>query len=111
MSKSCSTTGGDVTMNAGTGSTSLGGKVTMSSGVGSADEELWAWKRRTLGPTAIAPHSGAATGSGGQIRDKGATGRGSKPKAGLSGFTVSNLLLPSYPRHWEVKSLEYGKPD
>lgn len=59
-------------------------------------------------PTAIAPAEGAATGSGGEIRDEGATGRGSKPKAGLSGFTVSNLNLPDDPQPWEIN---YGKPD
>ncbi|MDK8465039.1 phosphoribosylformylglycinamidine synthase [Marinobacter sp. SS13-12] len=59
-------------------------------------------------PTAIAPAAGAATGSGGEIRDEGATGRGSKPKAGLAGFTVSNLNLPDDPQPWE---LGYGKPD
>ncbi|HEY9118310.1 MAG TPA: phosphoribosylformylglycinamidine synthase, partial [Marinobacter sp.] len=59
-------------------------------------------------PTAIAPAAGAATGSGGEIRDEGATGRGSKPKAGLTGFTVSNLNLPGDPQPWE---LGYGKPD
>ena len=52
-------------------------------------------------PTAISPFPGAATGSGGEIRDEGATGRGSKPKAGLSGYTVSNLRLPDAPRAWE----------
>src|SRR5207244_11758148 len=45
-------------------------------------------------PTAIAPHPGAGTGSGGEIRDEGATGRGAKPKAGLTGFSVSNLAIP-----------------
>ena len=45
-------------------------------------------------PTAISPFPGASTGAGGEIRDEGATGRGSKPKAGLTGFTVSNLHLP-----------------
>ena len=59
-------------------------------------------------PTAIAPFSGAATGSGGEIRDEGATGQGSKPKVGLTGFTVSNLNLPDAPRAWEVA---YGKPE
>ncbi|MDO6825433.1 phosphoribosylformylglycinamidine synthase [Marinobacter sp. 1_MG-2023] len=59
-------------------------------------------------PTAIAPAAGAATGSGGEIRDEGATGRGSKPKAGLTGFTVSNLNLPDDPQPWEIN---YGKPD
>ena len=59
-------------------------------------------------PTAISPFPGAATGSGGEIRDEGATGRGSKPKAGLSGFSVSNLHLPDAPRAWEG---EQAKPD
>lgn len=60
-------------------------------------------------PTAIAPFEGAATGSGGEIRDEGATGRGSKPKAGLAGFTVSHLRLPGAPRPWE--SDHHGSPD
>jgi len=59
-------------------------------------------------PTAISPFSGAATGAGGEIRDEGAVGRGAKPKAGLSGFSVSNLNIPDYPQPWE---LPYGKPD
>ncbi|MCP4596816.1 phosphoribosylformylglycinamidine synthase [Neptuniibacter sp.] len=59
-------------------------------------------------PTAIAPHSGAATGSGGEIRDEGATGKGSKPKAGLTGFTVSDLNIPGFEQPWESK---YGKPE
>ncbi|MFL0806036.1 MAG: phosphoribosylformylglycinamidine synthase [Oceanobacter sp.] len=59
-------------------------------------------------PTAIAPHSGAATGSGGEIRDEGATGRGSKPKAGLTGFSVSDLKIPGFEQPWES---QYGKPD
>ncbi|WP_414662104.1 phosphoribosylformylglycinamidine synthase [Horticoccus sp. 23ND18S-11] len=58
-------------------------------------------------PTAISPFPGAATGSGGEIRDEGATGRGSKPKAGLVGFTVSNLKLPGAVQPWEK---ENGKP-
>ncbi|MGI4826948.1 MAG: phosphoribosylformylglycinamidine synthase [Janthinobacterium lividum] len=58
-------------------------------------------------PTAISPWPGAATGAGGEIRDEGATGRGAKPKAGLAGFTVSNLRLPQSPQPWED---EYGKP-
>lgn len=58
-------------------------------------------------PTAISPFPGAATGSGGEIRDEGATGRGSKPKAGLVGFTVSNLRIPGAEQPWEF---EYGKP-
>ena len=52
-------------------------------------------------PTAISPFPGAATGSGGEIRDEGATGRGSKPKAGLCGFSVSNLRIPGFARPWE----------
>jgi phosphoribosylformylglycinamidine synthase len=59
-------------------------------------------------PTAIAPFPGASTGSGGEIRDEGATGRGAKPKAGLTGFTVSNLQIPGYVQPWEVP---YGKPE
>ena len=59
-------------------------------------------------PTAIAPHPGAATGSGGEIRDEGATGKGSKPKVGLTGFTVSNLNIPGFEQPWESP---YGKPD
>jgi len=59
-------------------------------------------------PTAIAPFPGAATGSGGEIRDEGATGRGSKPKAGLTGFTVSNLNIPDFEQPWEKP---YGKPE
>ncbi len=58
-------------------------------------------------PTAISPWPGAATGAGGEIRDEGATGRGAKPKAGLCGFTVSNLNLPQAPQPWEH---EYGRP-
>jgi phosphoribosylformylglycinamidine synthase len=58
-------------------------------------------------PTAISPWPGAATGAGGEIRDEGATGRGAKPKAGLCGFTVSNLHLPQAPQSWER---EYGRP-
>ncbi|HEY0946935.1 MAG TPA: phosphoribosylformylglycinamidine synthase [Opitutaceae bacterium] len=58
-------------------------------------------------PTAISPFPGAATGSGGEIRDEGATGRGSKPKAGLTGFTVSNLRLPGAVQPWEK---DFGKP-
>ncbi len=58
-------------------------------------------------PTAISPFPGAATGSGGEIRDEGATGRGAKPKAGLTGFTVSNLRLPGAVQPWEN---DFGKP-
>ncbi len=59
-------------------------------------------------PTAISPFPGAATGSGGEIRDEGATGRGSKPKAGLCGFSVSDLRIPGYSQPWESN---YGKPE
>jgi len=59
-------------------------------------------------PTAIAPFPGAATGSGGEIRDEGATGQGAKPKAGLSGFSVSNLNIPGFEQPWEG---DYGKPN
>jgi phosphoribosylformylglycinamidine synthase len=52
-------------------------------------------------PTAISPFPGAATGSGGEIRDEGATGRGARPKAGLTGFSVSNLRIPGFERPWE----------
>ncbi|MCB1865380.1 MAG: phosphoribosylformylglycinamidine synthase [Chromatiales bacterium] len=58
-------------------------------------------------PTAIAPHPGAATGSGGEIRDEGATGRGGKPKAGWCGFSVSNLRLPGFEQPWET---DFGRP-
>ncbi|MEE2673081.1 MAG: phosphoribosylformylglycinamidine synthase [Myxococcota bacterium] len=58
-------------------------------------------------PTAISPYPGAATGSGGEIRDEGATGRGSKPKAGLTGFSVSNLRIPDAEQPWETN---YGRP-
>jgi len=74
-------------------------------------------------PTAISPFPGASTGAGGEIRDEGATGRGAKPKAGLTGFTVSNLYLPDAVRPWENAadvtaplagrdtSKVYGKPE
>ena len=58
-------------------------------------------------PTAISPFPGAATGSGGEIRDEGATGRGAKPKAGLCGFSVSHLRIPDFVQPWER---DYGKP-
>jgi phosphoribosylformylglycinamidine synthase len=60
-------------------------------------------------PTAISPFPGAATGSGGEIRDEGATGIGSKPKAGLTGFSVSNLNIPGCEQPWEADP--YGKPE
>ncbi len=59
-------------------------------------------------PTAISPFPGAATGSGGEIRDEGATGRGAKPKAGLTGFSVSNLHIPGFEQPWEIDPI--GKP-
>ncbi|ODS24691.1 phosphoribosylformylglycinamidine synthase [Candidatus Endobugula sertula] len=59
-------------------------------------------------PTAISPFAGAGTGSGGEIRDEGAVGRGSKPKVGLTGFTVSNLHIPGFTHPWEQ---DYGKPE
>ena len=74
-------------------------------------------------PTAISPFPGASTGAGGEIRDEGATGRGAKPKAGLCGFTVSNLMIPGAVQAWENAasvtapyaardtSKAYGKPD
>ncbi|KAK9766336.1 phosphoribosylformylglycinamidine synthase [Basidiobolus ranarum] len=58
-------------------------------------------------PTAVSPFPGAATGSGGEIRDEGAVGKGSKPKCGLTGFSVSNLLIPDFVQPWEV---DVGKP-
>ena len=60
-------------------------------------------------PTAISPFPGAATGAGGEIRDEGATGRGAKPKAGLTGFSVSNLYLPDTNEPWEQGGI--GKPE
>jgi phosphoribosylformylglycinamidine synthase len=59
-------------------------------------------------PTAISPHPGASTGAGGEIRDEGATGRGARPKAGLTGFSVSNLHLPGTNEPWEREPV--GKP-
>ena len=60
-------------------------------------------------PTAISPFAGAATGSGGEIRDEGATGRGSKPKAGLTGYSVSHLRIPGFEQPWEKNAI--GKPE
>jgi phosphoribosylformylglycinamidine synthase len=60
-------------------------------------------------PTAISPRPGASTGSGGEIRDEGATGRGAKPKAGVTGFTVSHLRVPGFVQPWETPGV--GKPD
>ncbi len=64
-------------------------------------------------PTAISPFAGAATEAGGEIRDEGATGRGSKPKAGLTGFVVSNLRLPGTSEPWETgpESISLGRPE
>ena len=66
-------------------------------------------------PTAIAPYSGAATGAGGEIRDEGATGRGGKPKAGLTGFHVSHLHIPELTEKWEqsgtLSTRDYGTPE
>src|ERR1700722_15425869 len=59
-------------------------------------------------PTAISPFPGAATGAGGEIRDEGATGIGAKPKAGLTGYSVSNLKIPGMLQPWEI---DFGKPD
>jgi len=59
-------------------------------------------------PTGISPHPGAATGSGGEIRDEAATGLGGKPKAGLSGFSVANLRIPGYHQPWEK---DLGRPE
>ena len=60
-------------------------------------------------PTAISPFAGASTGSGGEIRDEGATGRGSKPKAGLTGYSVSHLRIPGFEQPWEKNVI--GKPE
>lgn len=60
-------------------------------------------------PTAISPFPGAATGAGGEIRDEGATGRGSKPKSGLTGFTVSNLRIVGHEQPWE--EVDIGRPE
>jgi phosphoribosylformylglycinamidine synthase len=62
-------------------------------------------------PTAISPFPGAATGSGGEIRDEGATGRGAKPKAGLTGFSVSHLRIPGSEQPWEQAGTNIGKPE
>ena len=66
-------------------------------------------------PTAIAPYAGAATGAGGEIRDEGATGRGGKPKAGLTGFHVSHLHIPELAEKWEqsgqFSTQDYGTPE
>lgn len=56
-------------------------------------------------PSAISPFAGAATGVGGEIRDEGAVGRGSRPKAGLTGYNVSNLLIPGFQQPWELEDV------
>jgi phosphoribosylformylglycinamidine synthase len=61
-------------------------------------------------PTAISPFPGASTGAGGEIRDEGATGRGARPKAGLTGFSVGNLYLPGASEPWEPREKAIGKP-
>ncbi|MBB5018729.1 phosphoribosylformylglycinamidine synthase [Chitinivorax tropicus] len=92
-----------------------------------SDTGKWTWQHRPTHilmkvethnhPTAISPFPGASTGAGGEIRDEGATGRGSKPKAGLTGFTVSNLNIPSFVQPWEEYTGkdgvhgQYGRPD
>jgi len=58
-------------------------------------------------PTAVSPFPGAATGAGGEIRDEGATGRGAKPKAGLVGYAVADLMIPDFKQPWEINP---GKP-
>ncbi|MEW9897877.1 phosphoribosylformylglycinamidine synthase [Chitinivorax sp. PXF-14] len=92
-----------------------------------ADSKQWQWQEQPTHilmkvethnhPTAISPFPGAATGAGGEIRDEGATGRGSKPKAGLTGFTVSNLNIPGFEQPWEAyegkdgADGQYGRPE
>jgi len=80
-----------------------------SASYGSTEEQIdIVYKAETHNhPTAISPFPGAATGAGGEIRDGGATGRGSKPKAGLSGYSVSNLRIPGAEQPWEQ---DHGKP-
>ncbi len=80
-------------------------------------EGVWRWHREPVHvlmkvethnhPTAISPYPGAATGAGGEIRDEGATGRGARPKAGLTGFSVSNLRIPGFEQPWEQ---DLGRP-
>ena len=71
--------------------------------VGAVQDNAFAIKVETHNhPTAIAPFPGASTGAGGEIRDEGATGRGGKPKAGLTGFSVSHLRIPTMPQPWEA---------
>jgi phosphoribosylformylglycinamidine synthase len=96
-----------------------GGEIERWMPHGFTDAPLYAARRETAHvlmkvethnhPTAISPFPGASTGAGGEIRDEGATGRGSKPKAGLTGFSVSNLHLPGTSEPWEHSP--YGKPE
>ncbi len=82
------------------------------------DTGVYSWTRERLPfqikvethnhPTAISPFPGAATGSGGEIRDEAATGRGARPKAGLTGFSVSHLDIPGLEFPWQT---DFGKPD
>ncbi len=96
-----------------------GGEIESWRPDGFANAPRYAGKRETMHvlmkvethnhPTAISPFPGAATGAGGEIRDEGATGRGSKPKAGLTGFSVSNLHLPGTRRALGAQS-PIGRP-
>ena len=82
------------------------------------ESQIWKETRETVNylgkvethnhPTAVSPHPGAATGSGGEIRDEGSVGRGSRPKAGLCGFAVSDLNIPNFQQPWEI---DIGKPN
>ncbi|KAG9038054.1 hypothetical protein FRB95_002982 [Tulasnella sp. JGI-2019a] len=95
----------------------LEGSVAPRFGVTAGDESVYGSQQEDMPilvkvethnhPTAVSPYPGAATGSGGEIRDEGAVGRGSKPKAGLAGFTVSNLLIPGFEQPWET---DFGRP-
>jgi len=95
-----------------------GGEVECWAPEGSAVTPQYSARRETMHvlmkvethnhPTAISPFAGAATGAGGEIRDEGATGRGSRPKAGLTGFSVSNLRLPGTDEPWERSAI--GRP-
>ncbi len=95
-----------------------GGEVERWAPVGATDASRYGARRETMHvlmkvethnhPTAISPFPGASTGAGGEIRDEGATGRGSRPKAGLTGFSVSNLHLPGTAEPWEANPV--GRP-
>ena len=96
----------------------LGGEVERWLPTSTIDAAPYAARRETMHvlmkvethnhPTAISPFPGASTGAGGEIRDEGATGRGSRPKAGLTGFSVSNLHLPGAGEPWEADPV--GRP-